>query len=103
MSPTLQAVLFIVGFIIVLALFITFIGVLSRRLNHRVRPRSHSLIEGVIIAGIALGIIGMFQPWTATLYEPGFLLLLISTLAFIVWSHVVPALTSRPVAQEGAE
>jgi len=91
MSPFLQATAFIVGFVIFLTAFITFIVRLSRRLNHRVNPRIHGVIETVVIAGIALGIIGMFQPLTKALYEPGFLLLLISTLGFIVWSHVIPA------------
>ena len=91
MPPFLQATLFIVGFVIFLIGFITFIGRLSRRLNHRINPRTHGVIEALVIAGIALGIIGMFQPFTKALYEPGFLLLLISTLGFIVWSHVVPA------------
>ena len=91
MSPFLQATIFIVGFAIFLTGFITFIVKLSRRLNHRVNPRTHTVIEAVVITGIALGIIGMFQPFTKALYEPGFLLLLISTLSFIVWSHVIPA------------
>ena len=44
----------------------------------------------IIIAGIVLGIVGMFQPWTFAGYRYGFMLLFFSTLAFILWSHVVP-------------
>jgi hypothetical protein len=45
-------------------------------------------IEQVIVAGMVLGTIGMFQPWVLELYHYGFLLLGLSTLAFIVISHV---------------
>ena len=91
MSPFLQAATFITCFIAVLAAFITFIVRLSRRLHRKVNPRIYNAIEGVIIAGIVLGVVGMFQPFTKALYEPGFLVLLFSTLGFIVWSHVTPA------------
>ena len=43
------------------------------------------------IGGIVLGIIMMFQPWVFVLFRYGFYLLLFSTLAFIVWSHVTAA------------
>ena len=91
MSPFLQAAIFITCFIVILAAFITFIVRLSKRLHRKVNPRIYNVIEGIIIAGIVLGVAGMFQPFTKTLYEPGFLVLLFSTLGFIVWSHVVPA------------
>lgn len=45
-------------------------------------------IEQVIVAGMVLGTFGMFQPWVLELYQYGFLLLGLSTLAFIVISHV---------------
>jgi hypothetical protein len=38
----------------------------------------------------------MFQPWSFAGYRFGFLLLFVSTLAFILWSHIVP----RGVHQE---
>ncbi|NJM42741.1 MAG: hypothetical protein HC853_19400, partial [Anaerolineae bacterium] len=86
MSPFLQAATFIVCFILILAAFITFIVRLGRRLNHKVNPRVYNTIEGIVVAGIVLGVAGMFQPFTKALYEPGFLVLLSSTLGFIVWS-----------------
>ena len=94
--PLLQAAVFIAGFIAILTAFITFIVRLSRRLNGKVRPRLHGMIETAVIAGMGLGILGMFQPLTQALYEPGFLLLLASTLAFIVWSHVTPGREKAP-------
>jgi hypothetical protein len=35
----------------------------------------------------------MFQPWLFLGYKYGFLLVLFSTLAFIIWSHITPAAT----------
>ena len=60
-----------------------------------------------IISGIVVGAVGMFQPWLFRAYTLGFLLLLFSTLAFIVWSHVRPApppleqAAARPIGDEG--
>ena len=48
-------------------------------------------IEQVVVAGMVLGTIGMFQPWMLDLYHYGFLLLGLSTLAFIVVSHIPAA------------
>ena len=86
-----QAIYFIVAFSAILALFIYFIRWLSRRLDQRVAEDTFDRIERVIIGGIVLGVIGMFQPWIFEGYRLGFLLLLFSTLAFIVWSHITPA------------
>lgn len=103
MTPTLQFILFILGFIAVLTAFITFIAVLARRLNGRVSLSRHALIEGAIIAGIIIGIVMMFQQIDLSLFEPGFLLLVFSTLAFIVWSHVTPRARSRQAHSGGPE
>jgi hypothetical protein len=96
MSPTVQFFVFIAGFIIILLLFVRLIQLSERRWNGKIERRRQSRIEWVIIAGIILGIAMMFQPWTVALFEPGFLLLLFSTLAFILWSHVIP----KPVPVE---
>ncbi len=86
----MQAALFMAGFLTILFAYMYFIARMARRFNGRVHPRTYARIEGAIIAGIVLGIVSMFQPWTQTLYRLGFFLLLFSTLAFIVWSHVSP-------------
>lgn len=91
MDPVLQFFVFIVGFITLLLLFVRLIQIAERRLGGKVPGRRYSLVEGVIIAGIVIGLLMMFQPLTLALLEPGFLLLVISTLAFILWSHVLPA------------
>jgi len=41
-----------------------------------------------------LGIIGMFQPFAIILYRYGFLVLLFSTIAFIIVSHMSPKFDS---------
>ena len=52
--------------------------------------KTYSLVERVLIALILLGMVGMFQPIAIALYRYGFLLLLFSTLGFIVFSHMSP-------------
>jgi hypothetical protein len=47
-------------------------------------------IERVIMLLMVLGLIGMFQPWAIELYGWGFHLLLVSTLAFIIFSKFQP-------------
>jgi hypothetical protein len=84
------AVPFLAIFIAILLLFIFSIFLLARRLNGRIPERVYRPVEAIIIAGIVLGIIGMFQPFAFAIYRYSFTLLLISTFAFIVWSHIVP-------------
>lgn len=86
----LGAVPFLAIFIGILLLFIFSIFVAASRLNGVVALQIYRPIELAIIAGILLGVFGMFQPWVMWGYTYGFLLLLISTLAFIVWSHITP-------------
>jgi hypothetical protein len=43
----------------------------------------------------------MFQPWVFLAYRYGFLVLLISTLGFILWSHIVPRESEVMSASEG--
>lgn len=81
---------FLATFIAIILAFIYLIFVLASRLNHRISQRVYRPIEAIIIAAIALGVFGMFQPFTFEGYQLGFPLLLIATLAFIAWSHVTP-------------
>jgi len=59
--------------------------------------------ERVTIGGIVLGVIMMFQPWFFALFSWGFYLLLLATLAFIVWSHVAPADEEEEIAASQPE
>ena len=58
----------------------------------------YSLVTRASITGIILGIVGMIQPFIFELFKYGFLLLLISTLSYIVVAHI-PA----PTASAGNE
>lgn len=83
---------FILIFIGIIVAFIDIIIFTATRLNNKIEERVHRPIELACIFGIVAGIIGMFQPFRVELYTLGFVLLLISTLAFIFWSHIVPRL-----------
>jgi hypothetical protein len=50
----------------------------------------YARVERTIIALMLLGMVGMFQPFVIGLYRYGFLLLLFSTILFIIISHVSP-------------
>ncbi len=86
-----QTASFVTVFLAILMAFI-FFGVVfsSRELSGKVPQRIYGPIEKIIIAGILLGVVGMFQPWAHIGYRIGFHLLLVSTLSFIVWSHITP-------------
>lgn len=87
----LSAIPFILIFVGILLLYITLIVLVASALNGLVSPRVYNIITRVIIAGILLGILGMFQAVNMAFYTYGFPVLLYSTLAYILWSHVTPA------------
>lgn len=89
-SVLLRAVPFFATFVGVLLLFILVIAIVAIRFNGKVPGRSYQGIEYTIIAGILVGVVCLFQPWSFVPYRYGFLLLLGSTLSFILWSHVMP-------------
>jgi hypothetical protein len=74
----------------ILSAYISGITVLSRALSGRVSQRLFGVVEKALIAGILLGVAGMFQPWVQALYWIGFLVLFASTWSFTVWGYVVP-------------
>jgi hypothetical protein len=98
----LSAIPFILIFASIILAFITLIILVAQLLNGRVSRRLYRIIETAIIAGIVLGILGMFQSWIFDFYRYGFFLLLFSTLAFIIWSHVTPRSQQRQVEVTGA-
>jgi hypothetical protein len=91
----LSAIPFILIFVSILLTFISLINMSASVLNENISPRIHHAIETALIAGIVLGIFGMFQPWLLILYKVGFLVLLVSTLGFIWWSHIKPKRVRR--------
>src|SRR3989304_947690 len=86
----LSASPFILIFVAILLAFISMINMSASVLNDNISPRIYRAIETVLIAGIVLGVFGMFQPWLMIFYKVGFIVLLVSTLGFIWWSHIKP-------------
>lgn len=90
-NAILSGIPFILIFAAIIIFFMSFIWYVSNKLNFRVSIRTYSIIEKLTIGGIILGVVFMFQPWFFVLFRYGFYLLLISTLAYITWSHVAAA------------
>jgi hypothetical protein len=84
----LIALPFLLVFVPIILLFMSLIVFASKVLEHRVAETPYKIIEYVFIAGIVVGIIAMFQPWTFLLFKPGFFILFLSLLGFMLWSHV---------------
>ncbi len=91
----LNAIPFILIFVAILLTFIALIIVVARLLSGRISASIHRPIEMVLIAGIVLGVVGLFQPWTYILYGISFHVLLVSVLGFTLWSHIVPKREAR--------
>ena len=49
-----------------------------------------NVIMRVIIGGLIVGMLGMIQPFSLTLFKPSFLVLFYCTLGYIVFSHFNP-------------
>ena len=86
----LTAIPFILIFVAIILFFILLIVIAAQFFSHSISARAFRLIEYAAIAGIVLGIISMFQPWSFLAYRYGFILLLLSTLFYILWSHITP-------------
>jgi hypothetical protein len=93
----INAVPFVLIFAAIVLGFIAIIVVVASMLDNNISARAHRIVEQILIIGIVLGVVGMFQPWLFEGYKYGFVLLLISTLCFILWSHITP---KRELVQE---
>ncbi len=82
------AIPFLLVFVPILLGYIALINFLSKLLHQRVSEPVYKLIEYLFIAGIAAGILGMFQPWTFALFRLGFFVLFGALLGFMIWSHL---------------
>jgi hypothetical protein len=85
-----KAIPFVAVFVSIVLAFICLIVLAAITLNGKIPQRAYRPIELIIIAGILIGVVGLFQWWKLFAYEYGFLLLLASVLAFMVWSHLTP-------------
>ncbi len=100
-----KAIPFVTIFVVILLIYIYLIVFFAIVLEGRVPQRSYYPLERVIIVGIGVGAVGLFQPWRQGGFEYGFVLLLISLLFFIAWSHIQPGQandspTLRPLSQQ---
>jgi hypothetical protein len=89
-NTILRGIPFILNFIGIIVAFVDFIIFMATRLNNNISESIYRPIERALIAGIVLGVIGMFQPFTVVLYTIGFIVLLVSTIGYIFWSHIIP-------------
>ena len=96
------AIPFLLIFVPIILSYMAVIVFVGKLLRERIPERVYRAIEYVFIAGIALGILSMFQPWLFALFKIGFLVLLASTLGFILWSHVVMKRTRRQESRPAA-
>jgi hypothetical protein len=96
------AIPFLLIFVPIILAYMSVIVFVGKLLKERVPERVYRAIEYVFIAGIALGILSMFQPWLFALFKIGFLVLLASTLGFILWSHVIMKRTRRQGSHSAA-
>lgn len=99
-NALLNGIPFILIFASIVLFFMSFIWFLSNKLNFRVSNRTYKILEYIIIGGIIVGIVMMFQPWVFDFFRYGFYLLLFSTLCFMAWSHVTPAAHEDIIAAE---
>lgn len=99
----LNAIPFILIFVAIVLVFIALIVVIASLLDNNISARIHRIIETILIVGIVVGVIGMFQPWLFAGFKYGFVLLLVSTLVFILWSHVTPRRETYEVEENLAE
>lgn len=84
----LSAIPFVLFFVALVLVYMALIVFAGKLLSNRVPEGVYRTIEYVLIAGIALGVVGMFQPWLFALFKISFFVLLLSTLSFILWSHI---------------
>ena len=86
----IKAIPFVAIFVAIVLVFALLIVVVAVGLEGKVPLRSYRPIEYLLIAGIILGVIGLFQGWKLFVYQFGFLVVLFSLLMFMIWSHLTP-------------
>jgi hypothetical protein len=89
-SVLFQAIPFFVVFVGIILLYALLIVWVALHFNGAVPGRTHRALEQLAIVGIVFGTVCLFNPRSFVPYRYGFGMLLISTLAFILWSHVSP-------------
>jgi len=91
----IAAVPFILVFASIIITFMTIVWLASIRLSDNIAEKVYRPVEYVLIGGIVIGVLLMFQPWVFQLFRVGFFMLLLSTIGYILWSHVRPKVASE--------
>ncbi len=86
----IQSIPFFSAFVAILMTYILIIALLMIRFTGKIPHRIYRPVDMLITIGIIGGIVCLFQPFVFVAFRYGFQLLLLSTLLFIVWSHIVP-------------
>ncbi len=86
----MTAYVFIPMFVVCVLLYGIFIWRLAIALGPRISSRAWLVGVLAVISGILAGVVLMFQPFWAGGFRIGFWFVFISTLSFVVWSHVTP-------------
>jgi hypothetical protein len=94
-NAILGGISFILIFIGVILAYMGSIAWLAAVLNNRIPATIYTPILNLLIAGIVLGVVGMFQPFLFVLYQIGFGMLLFSTIGYIAWGHISPRSVRR--------
>jgi hypothetical protein len=97
-----EALLFVAGFVVIILAFIFFVATISKFFGEKIPKGIYSFVELIIILGILLSIVGLFQPWLKIIYTYSFTALLASTIAFMIWSHITPKPIQRSDFQKTA-
>ena len=91
----LNAIPFILIFISILLVYVTIIIIVGNLLNNKISVPIYKIIDYILIAGIVLGVLSMFQPWSLQVYKYGFMVLFFSVFGYIIWSHTTPKKESQ--------
>lgn len=89
-NPLSGGIPFLLIFIGILLAYIDLIIYMATKWNNRIPEKVFRPVERLLIAGIVVGIVGMFQPFVMLLYTVGFVVLFASLLGYIAWSHLIP-------------
>jgi hypothetical protein len=93
-NPLVGGILLLI-FIGILLSYIDLIIFMAFKLNNRISEKVFRPIERLLIAGIVLGVIGMFQPFVMLFYTLGFILLFVSLLEHRVEPRCASGRSSR--------
>jgi hypothetical protein len=83
-----HAIPFFGAFVGVLLLYILVIVLIAMRFNGKIPGRTYRNVENLIVVAILFGTVCLFNPWSFVPYRYGFLIVLVATLSFILWSHI---------------